>query len=82
MACKKYPSQISKPVNAKSRRRSRVFIISPDSVRHPLFVGLLQREARTTCIAEDNGEKNQSMERSRDDEREPHPEVIDLIVLR
>ena len=82
MACKKYPSQVSKHVDAKSRRRSRVFIISPDSVQHPLFVGLLQREARTTCIAEDNGEKNQSMERSRDDEREPHPEVIDLIVLR
>lgn len=61
---------------------SRVFVIRPNGVRHPFFIGFLQRETRTTCIAEDNGEKNQSMERSRDDEREPHPEVIDLIVLR
>ena len=56
----------------------RVLVVVANSMGHPLLVSFLLRESRSTCQAENDGEKHQSVQCPRNDEAEPHAEVVYL----
>lgn len=60
---------------------SRILVIVSDSMRHPLFVGFLQWESGAARQTQDDRQENKAMKSTRDDESDPHPEVVDLQVL-
>jgi hypothetical protein len=59
-------------------RRTHVLIVIANRIRHPFFIRFLQWEAWPSRNAEYDGEQNQAVEGSRDDEGQPHAEIIDL----
>ena len=57
-------------------------VIVSNCMRHPLFVSFLQWEPWTASYAQDNRQEDQPMQSARNDEGEPHAEVVNLKNLR
>lgn len=70
-----FSAKVTKDVN---RLYLRILVVVANSMGHPFLIGFLLRKPRPASQAENDGEKDQSMQGARDYEREPHAEVVDL----
>jgi hypothetical protein len=61
-----------------TKRDLRIFIIIPNGVGHPLFIRLLMKEPRSSSNAEHHRKQDQAVKGTRDDQRQPHAEVVRL----
>ena len=66
------------PIGGGRQDYSRILVIVTNGMRHPLFVSFFGRETRSSGEAENDWKEHKAVQGSRNDERNPHPEVVDL----
>lgn len=78
--CNKRSAYASAPFKGETQHlRVFKFSLSSNSITHPFLVSVLQCISCPPCEAKDDRQQHKPMNHAREDERQPHSEVVDLL---